>query len=66
MPGEGWAYFPPSDVVEEAPGVSFGPGAQGQDRRVGFWPPAIQLVLFGSSPSKLISSKTWSLLDALE
>ena len=66
MPGKGWTYFPPSDVVEKAPGVSFGQGAQGQDQRVGFFPPAIQLVLFGSSPSKLISSKTRSLLKALE
>lgn len=66
MPGGGQACFPASDVVEAAPGVSFGQGTQGQEQRVGFLPPGIQLVLFGSSPSKLISLKTISLLNACE
>lgn len=66
MPGEGQACSPASDVVEAAPGVSFGQGTQGQEQRVGFLPPAIQPVRAGSFPSKLISLKTSSLLNALE
>lgn len=51
MPGEGWACSPASDVVEAAPGFSFGQGTRGQEQRVGFLLPAIQLVWFFLVPS---------------
>jgi len=66
MPGEGRACSPASDVVEAALGVSFGQGTRGQEQKVGFLLPAIQLVLLGSFPSKLISLKTSLLLNTLE
>lgn len=58
MPREGVGTPVTLYVDDAAPEVSFGSGTGPE--RVGFLPPAVQLVFFGSSPSKLISLKTSS------